>query len=258
MEIGQSRTTNMILRMLGEETCKNIDDYVREVSSRNFVSFYSEDDVNKVFGDKFYEFLLSLSEEELMDLRTWSSYNFSNINSILRGNWTYEQNGILTDDKRNEYKFLADRISLLFNKFNGINVDFITYRGTTLDSFKNYGINELSQLKCLKGKYLYEQGFTSTSLGEETCYFNKNFKDGKNYNIKLKYLVPSEAEDGILLMNSGMTHYQNEVEYLIDKGSLTKVMDVEINEETNTAFITVIFVSKKIYDLNYNRNRKHN
>ena len=68
MEIGQSRTTNMILRMLGEDTCKNIDDYVREVSSRNFVSFYSEDDVKKVFGDKFYEFLLSLSEEELMDL----------------------------------------------------------------------------------------------------------------------------------------------------------------------------------------------
>lgn len=249
--IGESRVTNSILRMIGEESRKDIDGYLEDVSSRDFLIMTEIKQIYNVFGVSLDNFLTSLTEDELMDLRTWTSYNFININAILRNNWTYYDNGELTEQKKKELKELAERISKIFLKYNNSQIDFITFRGTTLGSFKDYGVTNLLDLEKLEGKFLYEQGFTSTSMLEESCYFNKDFKDSKKYNIKVRYLISSECEDGLLLVNNNTSHYSEEFEYLIDKGSLSKVIDVKIDKDSDTAILTVILIPKKIYDRSY-------
>ncbi|MBQ2873093.1 MAG: hypothetical protein IJE89_03740 [Bacilli bacterium] len=253
--MGESRITNSILRMMGENSKKEIDNYLESVVDRDFLVISSIEQVNNIFGKNIEQFYMSLSEDELIDLRTWTSYNFSNINAILRNNWTYENNGLLTEDKKNELRELAGRISKIFAKYNSPLVNFIAFRGTTISSFKDYGITDLLELENLEGKFLYEQGFTSASMIESSCYFKKNFNDSKKYNIEVRYLVSSECEEGVLLVNRDTSHYSDENEYLIDKGSLSKVIDVKVDKDSDTAIITVVLIPRKIYDREYHQDK---
>ena len=163
----------MLLRMLGNETVNEIENYITEISSRNFMIINSVSQIKSIFNDSIESFLDNLTEDELMYLRSYTGYNYRNINAILRGKWFYERNGILTEENKLRFKNDAMIISAILNKFNMPNIDFITFRGVTLNYFSNYGIYELEQLETLKGKFLYEQAFTSTSILEETSYFNK-------------------------------------------------------------------------------------
>ena len=249
---GESRITNMVLKMLGEETIENIEEYVNEVSSRNFNVLGHIDKVNEYFKDSINEFISSLTEEELLDLRTYTGYQFKNINAILRNNWNYEINGTLTEDKINLFKQLSGKVSSIMSKFKSPAIDFVTYRGTTLDSFLNYGITNLSNLESLKGKYLYEQGFTSTSIIAESSYYKKTLDDGRYCNIGIKYLIPAENNDGALLVSNSLSYSANQNEFLLDKGTLSKVVDVKV--ENDSAVLTVVLVPKKVYDINYNMN----
>ena len=255
MTIGESMVSNMVLRMMGQENRKAIDDYIDNVCTRDFLVMKSMDQVTNVFKETLENFISSLSEEELMSLRSYTGYNFRNINAILRGNWTYETNGMLTDDKRENFRKLANSVGCIINKFSMPNIDFITFRGTTLGSFSEYGITTLSQLKSLEGKFLYEQGFTSTSILEDTCYFNKDLDDGKKYNIEVRYLISSESNDGALLIDNDTSYSTNQNEFLLTSGSLSKVIDVKVDENNNTAILTVILIPKKVYDLTVDKSK---
>lgn len=255
MVIGESKIANMVLRMIGPESRNQIDEYINNVSTRDFLIIKSMEQIQNIFKSSLDNFLTSLTEEELLNLRSYTGYNFRNINAILRGNWSYEVNGALNEEKIKELKKLSNSISQIVNKFNLPEVDFITFRGTTLDSFSSYGISELSQLKNLKGKFLYEPGFTSTSIIEDTCYFNKNLEDGKNYNIEIRYLISSECNDGALLIDWNISYSSNQNEFLLNSASLSKVIDVKIDENNNSAVLTVILIPKKIYELNLDKTR---
>lgn len=254
MVIGESRTTNMILKMLGSDIRNEIDNYVNDVCYREFMVMDNMEQVNQIFGVAIEDFLSNLSEEELLDLRTYTGYNFKNINSILRGNWNYENNGMLTSDKENEFRIMSNSIRNTLNKFQTPEIDFVTFRGTTLDAFRGYGVSELSQLECLKGKFLYDHGFTSTSILEETSYYGKKLDDGRFCNVGIKYLIPAESQDGALITTNDMSYAVSQNEFLLTSGSLAKVVDVTINREENMAMIVVVLVPKKIYDVNYNNN----
>ena len=251
MMIGESKITKMVLNMFDENVIDEINNYVDDVSSRNFVVMNSLDDINNLFIEAVDSFLVSLTEEEMINLRSYTRYNFKNINAILRGNWTYDVNGMLNQSKVNELRSLSLNISDVLSKFKIPAFNFVTFRGTTIKSFYDYGIKNVEDLKYLKGKYLYEQGFISTSLLEDSCYFNKNLETLENYNIKIKYLIPSEFEDGALIMDYNSSYSSNQNEFLLDKGSLSKVVDVVIDGDM--AILTVIFIPRKIYDLNKNR-----
>lgn len=239
--------------MLSNEIRTEINDYVNEVYSRDFVVMKSSDDIDNLFKDANDSFLSCLSQEELIDLRSYTGYNFRNINAILRENWTYDVNGKLSQSKIDEYKNLSNNISDILSKFNMPSFDFITFRGTTIKSFNSYGINTIDDLKSLKGKFLYEQGFISTSLLEDSCYFNKNLETLENYNIKIKYLIPRESTEGALINAYETSYSTNQNEFLLDKGSLSKVIDVVING--NSAILTVVLVPKKIYDKDKYKNK---
>ena len=249
MEIGESRVTNGVLRMLDEDTRNQVDSYINDVCLRDFIIMSSVEQINEVFKESLNTFLESVTYEELMNLRSYTGYNFKNINAILRNNWTYENNGVLNSFVSEKYRKLSMEIGNVINKFVMPDINFITFRGTTIGSFSSYGITELHQLKNLEGKFLYEQGFTSTSILESTSYFNKQLDDGRFCNIGIRYLIPSESDDGILLTSNEISYSMNQNEFLINKGSLSKVIDVKIDEKTNSATLTVLLVPKKIYDM---------
>lgn len=249
MVMGESRVSNMILRMIDSDKRKEIDNYINYISSRDFAVMTSIEQVKNIFSESLDEFMSILSEEEFMDLRSYTGYNFRNINAILRGNWTYETNGMLTSENRENYKKLANSIKDIIGKFNMPNMDFMTFRGTTIDAFRQYGISTLTQLKSLEGNFLYEQGFTSTSILEDTCYFNKDLEDGKKYNIEIRYLISSESNDGVLLIDNCTSYSTNQNEFLLDSGSLSKVIDVKVDQNNSIAVLTVVLIPKKIYDL---------
>lgn len=258
MELGESRVTNMILKMLGTDIRNEIDNYVGDVCSRKFMVMNDMKQVNNLFSDSVLEFLGTLTEEELLDLRTYTGYNFKNINAVLRGNWNYEINGMLTFDKKEEFRKLADSVKKILDRFNMPQIDFISFRGTTIDAFNSYGISELSQLQSLNGKFLYDHGFTSTSILEETCYFGKTLDDGRNCNVEIRYLIPAESNDGALLINNNVSYAVSQNEFLLNSGSLSKVIDVNVDTNSNTAVITVALVPKMVYDKTYDINNSRN
>ena len=90
---------------------------------------------------------------------------------------------------------------------------------------------------------------------ESSCYFKKDFNDGKKYNVEVRYLVSSECEEGALLVNRDTSHYSDENEYLMDKGSLSKVIDVKVDKDNDVAVITVVLIPRKIYDKEYRQNK---
>ena len=257
MELGESRVTNMILRMLGNDVKVDVNNYINDVSSRNFIVMKDMSSVHNIFNNSMIDFLSSLTQDELLDLRSYTGYNYKFINAILRDNWTYESNGILTEEKKMKFRRISDSVSRILNNFKMPGVDFVSFRGTTIDAFSDYGIRELSELEKLNGKFMYERGFTSTSILEESSYFNKALDDGRFCNIGIKYLIPSECDDGALLINNDMSYSVNQNEFLINCCALTKVMDVMIDKENNTAILTVMLIPKKVYDINYCMNNEN-
>lgn len=246
---GENRITNSVLRLIGKEKVAELDLFVTELLDRDFSDINNLDDMNLVVSS----FIDSLTDEELMVLRSYTGYNFKCINAILRNNWNYEEHGLLNDEIRLKYLELARRISEIINKFPLLDLDFCVYRGVELDAFKKFGIYNLEDLISLKEKYMYEEGFTSTSINKERCYFNKTLENGKTYNVGIKYLVPRECSDGILLTDDELSYSSNQQEYLLSSGSLVKVIDVSIDSEKNSAELVVVVIPKRVWDLDDNR-----
>lgn len=249
MDIGHSRMTDTILRFISDEKKYEMACFIDEALNKNYLKINNQEQLKNIFEENVSEFLNNVTPDELLDLRTYTGYYFKNINAVLRNTWNYEENGRLTEEEIKKYRILSDNISSILNKFPSPNYNFTTYRGTTIDSFSKYGITSVGELEKLKGKYMYEQGFTSTSVIEDTCYFNKKLDTGKNYNVEIRYLITPEYDEGALLLNNDMSYSVNQNEYLINKGSLSKVIDVEINNELNQAILTVIIIPRKKWDI---------
>ena len=100
----------------------------------------------------------------------------------------------------------------------------------------------------MEGKYFYDSGFTSTSLVRKSSLYNTEaFQIGKR-NIEIEYLIPEECRDGALLLDEFTSHYKAENEYIINSGSLIRILSVDIDKENNTAFLRAILVPKKVWD----------
>ena len=123
------------------------------------------------------------------------------------------------------------------------------YRGVTLDSFKSYGVNSISDLKSMVGQFFYERGFTSTSLIRESSAFSSNLDCWKGRNIEIEYLIPSEFSDGLPLITKDLCYTDIEHEYLISTGSLCKIVDVIIDGDK--AYLTAVLIPKKVWDKTY-------
>ena len=67
----------------------------------------------------------------------------------------------------------------------------------------------------------------------------------------IKYLIPAENDDGALLMDNNLSYSATQNEFLLNKGTLSKVIDVKIQD--SSVILTTILIPKKVYDINYNK-----
>ena len=256
MEQGKSRKTNIILNFLNSDTKSEMEKFVQKNTSQNFIEIKNLQDLNTILSENINTFINNLSDEELITLRSYTGYNFKNINAILRGNWTYEENGKLTEEIQNKFLDISKKISTIIQKFPNIPFNFTTFRGTEISSFHEYGIYSIKELMALKNNYMYESGFTSTSIIEASCYFKKNLETEKNYNVKIKYLITPEYNEGALLTSYYTSYSPTQNEYILSSGCLSKIIDVKINEELDEAVLTAIVIPKKIYDFEKSKENK--
>ena len=249
------RYTNMFLRMIDDSVGIDVvDNFVDRVYKREFIEMKSMEQANKIFGEEMEKFLSSLKYEELMEVLRYTGYEYKFINATLRGNWNYNEHGKVDDNIRNEFRKTALSIQDVINKFNCPDINFTCFRGTTLDTFSCYGVTNLSELNKLMGQYVYESGFTSTSILFESSYIYKNLDDGRKCNIGIKYLIPEESNDGALLASNNISYAANQNEFLLNSGALSKVVDISIDEINNTAMLTMVLIPKRVYELNYEKN----
>lgn len=240
-------TTNFVLNYIGVDRLKNIELFIKEVCTRQFRTINSSEELTNEFHNIINSFYATLTENEIMSIKTYTGYNFRNINSILRGKWDYEQNGQLTKDIMNHFKNVADSIYNSFIKNQNLEVDLITYRGVNLQTFQDYGIYNIEQLKQLENQYFYESGFTSTSIIKNTSFFNKKLDWGYSSNIEIEYLIPKESDDGIFLCTDELSYSKLQNEYLIKSGSLSKIINVNISPN-KTAHIKMVLIPEKIWN----------
>ena len=245
MEKGMSNLTKYLFRYLEPGKEEEMDIYISDVLDRDYLTLESDEQVSEVFGEMAAEFTSNLSYQEALSLRSYTGFSHKEINALLRDKWNYEQHGKLTDERRNEYTEIGQEVEKVVFKFPPLERNIKTYRGVTLAQFRDYGIYSLEDLKA---KYFYDGGFTSTSLVRKSSLYNTEaFQIGKR-NIEIEYLIPEECRDGALLLDEYTSHYKAENEYIINSGSLIRILSVDIDKENNTAFLRAILVPKKVWD----------
>ena len=240
MAIGESKYVNTMIRMIGDKR-EDIDNYCESVLDREY-AIKSSEEIE----------IPSLSREDIDSVREYSGYNFKHINAALRDNWNYEVNGNISN--KNEYIARGRRLEEIIGNNPSYMGNFRTYRGATLSSFSEYGITSIDELKNMEGKFMFDRGFTSTSISEDKCFYDRDNELGKNYNVKIEYLIPEEFGDGIYLGNSVLSYTPGQDEYLINRANMSKVIGVSVDSQNNKATMMVVMIPKHIYDMSYGNN----
>jgi len=248
MEKGTNYTTNYLLECIGKEKLEIIESYINKLSREDYVTFSSRKDLEENFKEYLNSFIRKLSQEEMDKIIRYTGIDFRRVNPILRGYWDYDKSGVLTDEIKNEAHALADDIRKILFKSTSLGFNFKTYRGTSIRNFYSYGINSLSDLTLLIGRYFYEEGFTSTSLLQETSFFSKQPEWGDFCNIEIEYLISADSDDGMALINDSLSYSESQNEFLINSGSLFKVLNVEIDSNNNQAKVIMVLIPEKIWN----------
>ena len=234
MEKGNNSYVDKFLRFISDEDKVNMDYFYVESLLKNYSS-----------NDSSLLCVSDLSYEDNDILLNYSGYNYKHINAALRGTWNYEENGDIIN--KDNYLMLGKRVEEIIGGYPTIlNDNIMVYRGVDLDYFKQYGIDSLEDLKELEGKYMLDKGFVSTSIDEDKCFFKKENEMGKNYNIKIEYMIPHEFRDGIFL-GENSSYSSSQQEFLINTSNLSRVSSVTINDD-NTAVVRAVIMPKELYD----------
>ena len=244
MEIGYSSSTKLLMKFLSEETKEKIERYIEENRNNKSIDYNFQKDTE--------EFERNLTDDEYMTIRLYTGTNYKNINAVFRNTWNYEDNG--DSSKKDYYKKLGDDISIIIEEYPKLKNNIKTFRGTSLREFKKYGVTSLNDLKQLEEKYLYEECFTSTSLEEESSFFNRKII-GEIQNIEVIYHVSASSQDGMPVLSKDLSYCTNQKEYILNKNCLSKVLKVEIKDDT--AVVEVLLIPQKLWNKEkYNETEK--
>lgn len=255
MEKGENFSIKYIKRELGPKKCDEIDIFLSDILKREYLEITAKNiDTLKEYTSNFLE---NITDDELLELRSYTGYYYKFINAILRNNWNYDINGKLDENLKNDYYNRANKIYEVINKFPNIPMNFKTYRGVNLEPFKKYGITTIEELMFMNDKLFYEDAFTSTSVIKENCYFNKELECVNFANILIEYYIPEESKDGALLINDFLSYSKGQTEYVINRGCLTKIFDVIISEDKKTAIIKAALIPKSLWNKYENENENN-
>ncbi len=200
-----------------------------------------------------YEEKLSsiLSPEEKQSLINYSGSGFVWINSVARGFWDYDKMGKKTPELEESIKNDTRNIISAIDKAPAPEKDFMTYRGTNLDEFRNFGIENLSDLNKMKGQFMLEQGFTSSAIVRERGFADREESSlwvGSS-NIEIRFHIPAGAKDVITLSSKETSYAPAQTEVLMAPDSLLYISDVNFDSE-NHAIINALFVPENVWDKN--------
>ena len=147
-----TKTVNLILKYICNNKQTELDSFVNDVSKRDFIEFSSLEEVNAFFTDYLAEFYNNNSIDDIDNIRAYTGISFRRFNSLLRGTWNYDTNGILTDEIKSKYLNYADNLRECIERSPTLSSNIKTYRGVSLDSFKDYGISSVEDLRSLENK----------------------------------------------------------------------------------------------------------
>lgn len=244
-------STRFLLRTIGEEYIDYINSYVDNLLREGYVKFNTEEEITEFFKTS----ISNLTLGDAFDIRGYTGTSFKEINNTLRGTWNYQENGMFTEDKANYYRELANSINEIIGKSGIVSSNFIIYRGVDIWAFNKFGVTSLEDLLSLKGQFIYDAGFLSTALIRDRSFFDRELEALTYRNIEIEFLIPGDNEDGIALIGEDLSYSPGQTEYLINKGNLSKVIDVSIDKEKNRALIKMVYIPKKVWDREYAKNR---
>ncbi|MBQ6460933.1 hypothetical protein IJJ36_00650 [Candidatus Saccharibacteria bacterium] len=190
-----------------------------------------------------------LSESQKTAIKRYSGFSFAWINSVERGLWDYDKLGAKTPEKEAEYKADADEISAAISNAPTPEKDFLTFRGTNLDGFRSYGVQNLDDLKKLEGQFYLEDGFTSTALAHERS-FSETGPDSfwiKKSDIELRYHIPAGSHDSLALFSHELSYNPEQTEVLINRHSLSYISNISF-DENGRVVVDALLIPREIYD----------
>ena len=256
MQVSSNKKLNTLFRFIGQDTMSNVEEFVSGVASRDFISFDTEEQITSFFKDYMDSFYSNSSTTDIDNIRYYTGIAFNEVNELLRGMWDYNKSGMLSDDKKSELIGYSNEISNTLSKVpSNLPSDIKVYRGVSLSSFRDYGINSLEDLKNMIGNYYYESGFTSTSLLRDKSFFDRKLEWHNNCNIEIEYSIPKECSDGLPLITDELSYSKVQSEYLINKGSLSKIIDVSFSDDGTKAYLKAVYIPKKIWDKTFEENQ---
>jgi len=238
---GENSIVKSYLRYISKENMADVDEFVLNSLVRDYDRFSSPLEVETMFSGPGY-----ITYEDASSVRRLTGFNYFDINSALRGRWSYDENGHV--NRKDEFLELATKVKSIIAANPSSFDNFVAYRGVSLSYFSEYGIETLEDLVSLEGNFMIDMGFVSTSLLEDKTFFKKNIESGKEYNVMIEYMVPSDFTDGIYVGGkSGFSYHPDEYEYLINAGNMSKVTSVQIGDD-GTARVKAVMVPKHLYD----------
>lgn len=209
-------------------------------------------------NDDYAEFASAYSAaiEDILDpsdqaaLKSYSGLGYKAINQVARGFWDYDILGRQTPEKLEATRTSITKISHAISSAPSPDINFTTFRGTNLDSFRDYGVNSISDLANLENQLFLETGFCSTSFIADHSFANRSFDDPlrKSCNITIKYLVPANSHEGVGLLTDQLSYSPNQNEYLINRDSLSYISQVKIAEDQSSAELEMALIPREIYD----------
>ena len=244
-----------VLRLIGKDVIDDVELYINDAKSRDYLNFNSEEEINLFFKGFMKDVYNNHSYDEIDNIRYYTGISFNSINSLLRGYWDYDKNGLLTEEKKEEIIEISSEIEESLINMPNLNSNIKAYRGVDINYFRDYDIHSLDDLNKLVNQYYFDSGFISTSLLQETSFFDKDLEYHDKCNIEIEYLIPEECSEAIPLINDDLSYSKSQNEFLICKSSLSKIVDVNVDSDENKAYISMLYIPQKIRNKDLNKER---
>ncbi len=239
---------NHFLKEKGRDAILDFLDQKSETTYANLNTAEEAVDFFKSYLEEFYQNHPRTSDS----LYGYTGLSFGAMNSIARGYWDYDQLGPKTPEKEATARRYSEELSKTISESPELPADLTVYRGTNLEGFRDHGIQNLEQLKTLKGQLFYESGFTSTSVVREKSFFNQQLDDTyrRACNVEVEILVPKESHDGIPvnLDQRNIDEFARRTEFVINSGSLFRIKNVDVDSDANTAHVVMELIPKSVWD----------
>lgn len=246
-----NRTCNWYLREIENlGHMENLKSFITDATSRTYEDLSSPQELNNfctAYNSKISPFL---THEAKSTIKHYSGLGYKAINQVARGFWDYEILGRQTPEKLAQTQQDIKNLSQIIASLPPLDINLATYRGTNLDAFQSYQIQNLSELKNLEHSFFLETGFTSTSLSRDSNFTNRQFDNPlrKPCDIEIKYLLASENDNCVDLFSDDLSYSKNQHEILLNRDSLSYISKVQIDQNRHRAFLEMLLLPTHVYD----------